>query len=283
MNLLGIGFGVYAMAKGLPSIGDPTLDPIAGFLYGEYLKSGLKSQIEELLTKPWIVGECSQKSADNFLMGTYRGVLEGNTPLNIVMFARSGLRVGGVAAWDATARVLSAYNVSVYVEKKEVENVEDAYCCTKPAGIYSLAGVEPRYPRQPLRERVGAHLAFGLSCCYPIVNGRVVIENDKDVIIGRDIPNCRTTINGRSTDRTENWATFLRPYFGVNGLVVDGLPANQTFTAELISTDGRIIGRENLSQTEPLIFRGLLSPRISGVYFLRLYNENTSITKKIIR
>ncbi len=283
LDLLNTGFTIYGMAKGIPDIGDPTLDPIAGFLYGEYLKSGLKSRLESLLTQPWVVGECSQRSASNLFFGSYRGVLEGTTPLNIVLLAKSNLEVGGITAWDATARVISSYNVSLYIEKNEVDDTENAYCCTKPAGIYSLAGIEPLYTRAPLRRSVGGHLAFGLSCCYPTVNGRVVIENDFGTIIGRDIPNCRTVINDRNTDKTENWATLLRPYFGVNGLVVDGLPANQTFTAELISTDGRIIGRENLSQTEPLIFRGLLSPRISGVYFLRIYNKNTSITKKIIR
>ena len=102
-------------------------------------------------------------------------------------------------------------------------------------------------------------------------------------MIGNVITNCETTINQRNSLQTQALADQLKVYFNGEALVVEGMPFDQNFAAELIATDGKILRQGNFSGANPILFRGALPPSSTGMYLLRLYDENISVTKKVIR
>jgi hypothetical protein len=128
------------------------------------------------------------------------------------------------------------------------------------------------------------HFNPQLSCCFPIspVNGQVIISDERNIMIGDAITNCETTVNERNNRGAPALADHIRVYFNGDALVVEGLAFEQNLTAELITLDGKVIQRSQVSGSQPLLFSGTLPPLATGLYLVRLFNDNLSLTKKVV-
>ena len=286
LDILKLGLAAYAYIKGVPiDIKNPTINAVSNAIWDEYQKSLFFSSLENLLTKPWVVGNCEQKTAYNTLDNTYSGTINGREALIFEMVAASHLEVNGMTAWDANARVLSGFSTSVVVEKNENVGQENSYCCTKPAGIYQTSTLHPIHGPNTYNQVIGAHFSPQLACCFPTspVNGQVIISHDRNIMIGDAITNCETTINQRNSQQAQAFAEQLKVFFNGDALVIEGLDLDQNYTAELITVDGKVIRRADLSGSQPILFRGTIPAPNTGMYLLRLFDESISVTKKVIR
>jgi len=176
LDILKLGLAAFAYIKGLEiDVKNPTINTVSNTIYKEYQKSSFYNSLENLLTKPWVTGECIQVTSYSGLDGMYYGTINDTEALIFEMVAASHLEVSGITAWDASARVLSGFSTSVVLEKNEntVGRPKNRYCCTKPTGIYQYSTLHPLHNQNTYTQVIGMHFNPQLSCCFPIspVNG----------------------------------------------------------------------------------------------------------------
>lgn len=286
LDVLSLGLAVYGYIKGFPiDFKNPVANDVSAFVYDEYNKSLFKKSLENLLTEPWVKGNCEQKTG-NYTLDNINGVgfpLEGTEALVFSLSAASHLEVSGMTAWDANARVLSGFSMSVVVEKKEnVTGSSNAYCCTKPAGIYQTSTLHPIQTQNTYNQVIGAHLSPQLACCAPIspVNGQVIISDDRNIIIGSLASLiCETTINERNSQSRVLSDVSINV---VNGSVVlEGLQPDIAYLTELFTIDGRRIYSNTASGNISTTWNTSEKIHTAGIYILRVSDGTNNITKKI--
>lgn len=283
LDILKLGLAAYAYIKGLPiDIKDPTVSQVGNAIWDQYQKSLFIKSLESLLTKPWVVGNCDQTiGAQHGLDYSTDLVLNGKEALVFVLTAASYLEVNGMTAWDANARVLSGFGMALSLEKNEFVGQENEYCCTKPAGIYQTSTFHPLHGSSTYNQVIGSLLATDLDCCFPVspVNGQIIINDERNVLIGNPILACETSINGREGAP----ATAQQPSISVQGdrVVLHGFQQEQPFNAEFFSTDGKLLFRCVVNNGDNAVLNPQHAGLASGIYFLRLNSPGQSFTQKI--
>ena len=131
---------------------------------------------------------------------------------------------------------------------------------------------------------IGAHFSSQLVCCLPIApgTGQVIIEHDRNILIGNALTNCETTINERQGNRLIALSdNAVKAYFTGHAVAVEGLDPEVTYLAELFSMDGKLITQNQAAGTNISLFQGIINECKPGIYLLRLTDGTSIITKKI--
>jgi hypothetical protein len=246
------------------------------------------SALENLLTTSWVEGDCEEKEVSNALDNEVSVSLK-DKPLYFTLSAASLMEVGGETVWTSAAQIKSGFSVSVLLEKKEVPNEIEELCCTKPAGFYATKTFHPIYTTNDFMTTIGLHLKDELSCCFPSsqFNGALILEdNDRDILIGDEIPPCETTINHgliKEEGTTFNTSSTKLSFDSQErAIVIEGGIAGKEYIIDLISVDGRYVGRTkqvgNGTVFIPLNYFDDQLP--SGIYFINVfYGEEQSSYK----
>jgi hypothetical protein len=181
--------------------------------------------------------------------------------------------------------VLSGFSTSLVLEKNENTGQPNGYCCTKPAGIYQTSSFHPLHGPTTYNQVIGAHLAPQLNCCFPVspFNGQLLINDERNVLIGNPILNCETTINERDNNHDAEFDNKVKVYFDGYRLFIEGLESGRTYPAELLAIDGKLIFKGNIYGSGPILIEEISGVISAGVYVLKINNGNRLFTKKIIR
>lgn len=288
LDVIKLGLAVYAYIKGVPIvIKDPLISSVANAIWDEYQKSLFFDALTNLLTEPWVTGSCTQVINNHGIQNSVNLQIDGKDALIFTLTAASYLEVSGMTAWDANARILSGFSTSVVIEKNENVGQDNAYCCTKPAGIYQTSSLHPLHNENTYRQVIGSHFTPQLSCCFPTspFNGQVIINHDRNILIGEPIMGCGTAINNRSlesdiTDDEESELSLGVLYIGGN-IQAQGLDREIAYQADLYSLDGRILAREVILGPEAVLFDSRRSRLNTGIYLVKLTGGGQSVTEKL--
>lgn len=288
LDVIKLGLAVYAYIKGVPiKIKDPLISSVAGAIWDEYQKSLFFDALTNLLTEPWVTGSCTQVTDNHGIHNSVNLQLDGKDALIFSLTAASYLEVSGMTAWDANARILSGFSTSVVIEKNENVGQDNAYCCTKPAGIYQTSSLHPLHTSNTYKQVIGSHFAPQLSCCFPTspFTGQVIINHDRNILIGDPVLNCGTTINNRSLESDITMDDKPKYPLGVvyadGNIQAQGLDTKTIYQAELYSLDGKILDREVVWGPGAILFEVSGNLLNAGIYLVKLTGGGQSVTEKL--
>ena len=133
LDIFKLGLSVYGYIKGIPiKIKDPLTSDVTNSIWQAYQKSLFFKSLENLITEPWIKGDCEQATETYGLHNSLNVSILGKDAIIFTLTAASHLEVIGKTSWDATGRVLSGFSTSVVLDKKDIPGPEYEYCCTQP-------------------------------------------------------------------------------------------------------------------------------------------------------
>lgn len=294
---LGVSIFSYVVGKGAVK---EFAGAIGAFIYQEYQKSNMLESLENLLTEPWVIADCGQMPVQrNTLDNTVPGItLKDANSLYFTLAVASRVEVGGLGHWESAASLRSGFSISVVLEKNENLGQENQYCCTRPAGIYQTATLDPDHTPDSYRGTIGTHFSGDLGCCFPVIAGTGQVEigdNDRDILIGyiendEALP-CETTINhGLRRHDAGNTAVpetadelKVSALAGENLLLVEGLPVDEVYNLELFSVDGRLLHQRQINGEHLIALPSNQNQLPAGIYIIRLIRaDGHASTHKIL-
>ncbi|MEQ8704240.1 MAG: T9SS type A sorting domain-containing protein [Phaeodactylibacter sp.] len=299
LNVLKLGFEIYAAAKGLElnlsaggqewELADTLINQGLNIAWKEYRKTNAFSTLEKLLTEEWSENNCVTDNTEV----THRSSnsipfdLQGDRELVFRLIAGDHLEVGGEERWRSTAALRSGFAISVLLEKNENVGQENEYCCTKPAGIYQTETFNPTISSENYREVIGGHLNDYLNCCFPIDgNGNLIIgENDRDIFIADELPNCSTTVNqGLKRKDQSNIAqseVSIKYSTSEESLEIANLPDDKPYQLELFNVEGKRLSQGKLQGDQSVSLSTIPDRFRRGLVLVRISGQNYSLTQKI--
>jgi hypothetical protein len=288
IDVIKLGLAVYAYIKGVPIvINNPAINSVANAIWDEYQKSLFFDALTNLTTEPWVTGSCTQVTDNYNLANSVNLQIFGKDALIFTLTAASYLEVNGMTAWDANGRVLSGFSTSVVINKNENVGQENEYCCTKAAGIYQHSTLHPIHGPSTYKQVIGSHFAPQLGSCAPTspFTGQVLINDDRNIIICDEIPDCETTINNRSIDSDGVFAAEVEQDITIrfmgDGIWSFGLNERIPYQAEMYTLDGKLVASKVVAGPEAVLFEQASAQWQSGIYLVRLSGGEKSVTQKI--
>ena len=293
VDLLELGFNILAYTQevdintGYPS-GDQTLDE----LWDLYYKNKIKSNLESLLTNPWVIktGSCGVDEDAANMNKSRVEVLNGIDQFEVILSAATYMEVEGITHWKATARLISGFRLTGVLKQKST-TTQNTYCCTRSYGAYIAKSMFSPGDGGDLTAKYveGAGIRFKITDSnffgilpYNSGTGRFTLPGEIGEVHGQQIPSCNTTINDReettiSTDAHSGSFIMLR---GRDIWFINSAEKSN-IQYRIFDTQGRMIKQGIGDGQEILLHQFSDFTATSGIHLVSIGNNQRQQTYKI--
>ncbi len=290
-DLLKLGLGILGLVKRLP-----VDDPVVQFIWNQFYKYTIKSALENLLTKPWVIerGDCGRKVSYVNTEGVRYETLRGNDHVDVIMRTVTSMEVSGLTDWKATAHLVSAFRLSVILlEKSPTE--EAPYCCTRSYGQYIVYSMFPPNDDRPTtsvyRQDVTSYFRshprakFLGVIPYDSTLSTFVVPGTIGELYGWQMPDCPTVLNGRgytSFSQTNGTTPFTIVSRGRDlWLLRSTVEAEaEDFGYRIFDLQGRLL-KEGVGIGNEVLLHQFASTISSGVYLVGIQDKRAFHTYKV--